>query len=488
MSGNRMSEWKGAIKAILVIAMLCVGIGIAFAAWNDVKSTSDALTAAEWNAQVDDQQNRTNAATLVIAASDSRIASTADYVCDGTADQTEINNAITALSSTGGEIKLLEGNYSITGTINLKDSITLTGCGWNTIITPSSAISGNKMFNIQGIEDVIIQDICMDGDSRASLNAVVICPSGATPSKHIRIKNCEMRNLGYMGVYLESTTVEQSDIRVENNWMHNVLGCGLRLTKAKNVLFENNVLEDFPPQGTQVAVCICCSKDVTIKNNIINNCSSGGTLRGAIWMGNYYGDGENIIIDGNIINNSGTYGIGFIGNGGNGYDLTNVIITNNIIVGGANTQDGIGFSNEISTHNGVISNVFIDNNIVTGCSDWGLDFNNPAGTITDVFIRDNVFSGTAGNLRVGAGVTNEIITDNEGYNPVGVSSIAVSASIFTHIAGATAESVYVSGGTVTDIKKGGNDFGLTSGTFELEPYESILVNYTGTPTMYKSVH
>ena len=84
--------------------------------------------------------------------------------------------------------------------------------------------------------------------------------------------------------------------------------------------------------------------------------------------------------------------------------------------------------------------------------------------------------------------TNTVIKNNKGYNPVGISSITVGASPFTYTAGASPETVYVSGGTVSSITKGGNNFGLTSGSFQLEPYESIVVTYTAAPTMYKDVH
>ena len=41
----------------------------------------------------------------------------AQYVCDGTADQTEINNALTALGSNGGMVVLSPGEYNTSGTI-----------------------------------------------------------------------------------------------------------------------------------------------------------------------------------------------------------------------------------------------------------------------------------------------------------------------------------------------------------------------------------
>ena len=58
-------------------------------------------------------------ATKIIAANDSLDKSFADYVCDGTADQVEIQAAIDALDAgnVGGRIILLEGTYNIAASI-----------------------------------------------------------------------------------------------------------------------------------------------------------------------------------------------------------------------------------------------------------------------------------------------------------------------------------------------------------------------------------
>ncbi|MGC9445321.1 MAG: NosD domain-containing protein, partial [Candidatus Methanospirareceae archaeon] len=78
--------------------------------------------------------------------------------------------------------------------------------------------------------------------------------------------------------------------------------------------------------------------------------------------------------------------------------------------------------------------------------------------------NDNVILGNDVRSNLTAGIhdagTGTIIRNNAGYNPVGIASISVGASPFTHTAGASPETVYVSGGTVTSITKGGNNFGL----------------------------
>jgi hypothetical protein len=70
-----------------------------------VKTELDALAAA-----VD---TITRSATIVVAASDSseKSKAQADYVCDGTNDEVEIQAAITALPVVGGKVYLCEGNY-----------------------------------------------------------------------------------------------------------------------------------------------------------------------------------------------------------------------------------------------------------------------------------------------------------------------------------------------------------------------------------------
>ena len=71
-----------------------------------------------------------------------------DYLCDGTADQTEINAAITALPATGGEVVILDGTYNITAKINVaKNNVSIRGNGNATIL--------KRMFNSSVAEGVI---------------------------------------------------------------------------------------------------------------------------------------------------------------------------------------------------------------------------------------------------------------------------------------------------------------------------------------------
>jgi parallel beta-helix repeat protein len=76
------------------------------------------------------------AKTVTVAASDSALATTADYVATGTSDQTVINQAIATLGKRGGgTIVLMEGTFNISNNVLIQyDNITLTGVGWSTVL------------------------------------------------------------------------------------------------------------------------------------------------------------------------------------------------------------------------------------------------------------------------------------------------------------------------------------------------------------------
>lgn len=125
------------------------------------------------------------ASVIYIAASDSTASSKAraNYVCDGTEDETEINTAISSLGSIGGMIKLLEGNFYIqTATIEQPESVFIRGVGPDATIiqphashtlTPGDALitltSTNTNYQPGGISELTLQ-----GDGTTTLGTATI--------------------------------------------------------------------------------------------------------------------------------------------------------------------------------------------------------------------------------------------------------------------------------------------------------------------------
>ena len=130
-----------------------------------------------------------------------------DYLCDGTADQVEINAAIQALPSGGGEIVILDGTYNITATIAMnKDNVKLSGNGNATVL--------KRMWDSSTKEGVItitatnggccVENIFVDGNKSAysSSNNNGIYLSGSNNNNTITGNTC---NNNDSGIYLFSS-------------------------------------------------------------------------------------------------------------------------------------------------------------------------------------------------------------------------------------------------------------------------------------------
>lgn len=97
-------------------------------------------------------KTRGNPTTLIVASSTASAAdkAMADYVCDGTADDVEINAAISSLAGLGGEVKLSRGTFNLAATVSIAgDSgadtpmVSLNGRGPDsTTLNPASGIHG----------------------------------------------------------------------------------------------------------------------------------------------------------------------------------------------------------------------------------------------------------------------------------------------------------------------------------------------------------
>lgn len=133
------------------------------------------LTRAEYEvntAHLDSQGNTlevSRGASLVVAANDSTDKSKAgaDYVCDGTSDQVEIQAAIDALpSGVRGTVVLLEGNYEISDSITVAYGLTLQGLGRYSTVINLAAGSDVDMINnpASHIQYVTIKDLQLYGN------------------------------------------------------------------------------------------------------------------------------------------------------------------------------------------------------------------------------------------------------------------------------------------------------------------------------------
>jgi hypothetical protein len=123
----------------------------------------------------------------------------------------------------------------------------------------------------------------------------------------------------------------------------------------------------------------------------------------------------------------------------------------------------------------------------TALQEYGVYLPGGAGDyiqITNADVRSNTVAGIS-NSTTG---THTVIRDNLGYNPVGQASITVGASPYTYTAGPSPETIYIRGGTVSDIKVGSTTVAVASpAQLSLGPNQAITVTYSVLPTMVKDV-
>jgi parallel beta-helix repeat protein len=268
----------------------------------------------------------TTGPTLIVASSDSKDTSRADYVCDGTDDDVTIEQAIAALPLGGGTVLLLEGTYNIGGTSSegidiTKSNVSLIGSGRSTIlkvVASSGSVSAITVGDggTTAVEGVVITYLQIDGnEASASSNT---------------------------GIHF-SRKVSKSQIR--NNWIHDCYFAGIHLNcgadgpdnNINNLILYNDVRDN---DGFGIAL-------YNGESNIVSGNYCGSNVWDGIkltWTGS-----RNNVISNNILQSNADRGIDIV-NGGNNVVLGNITLSNG--------EDGILIS---SSNNTITGNIVWNN-------------------------------------------------------------------------------------------------------------------------------
>lgn len=149
--------------------------------------------------------------TVVVASQDSsaEAKAAANYVCDGTDDHVEINEAVASLPSTGGKVMLLEGVYSCPGEI-LVDSESVwiegQGAGYATIIgVPDIEISRRaaiiagvtRKVRHFGIRNLWINVSGWTGQTKAGTGHGVVITGDASVVENVTVQFCSGNSFHY---------------------------------------------------------------------------------------------------------------------------------------------------------------------------------------------------------------------------------------------------------------------------------------------------
>lgn len=283
--------------------------------------------------------NIVRSTSYVVAANDApqHVRAQADYVCDGTADDVEIQAAITALPTNGGTVHLSQGTFNIATNLLVKSYTILEGEGDTTVIVQNVAAnydpinSGNYPASGNG-DYTVLRNFKLDGKRATVTGSGTIVWYGGT-----------------------------------------------------HPIFENLHLVDM--YGTGILLRTCTR--ALIKNNHIDNAKADGI---AIY------DGSNLcIISGNIVENcDGSYGIQVLGIEVAGQaETASCIIANNISRANVN---GIGIVAG-AVRNLICAN-YCANNSASGILTYGLSVGGVERQVTDALIIGNYSSYNVDGIRI----------------------------------------------------------------------------------------
>jgi len=304
--------------------------------------------------------------------------------------QTKDLSSALSSASPGDTIELESGIY------NLVPYRLKSGTKDNPIIL-KAAEGSNVVF--EGINSLCIFDF--SGVSYASIEGPfelkdALCGVKAMDVSNIKISGLKIHNTQQHGIVIsgENNLVTNNEIydcvlenklvgkSLDGGWSQCVSSWGKNYNSgfSQNIIFENNYIHDAYGEGLDFLKCDNCS---AIKNNITNGFS----------MNIYLDASKNILIEGNILRvTSDAYdtkwgsacGIGMSSESGNEYNIENIIIKNNIIIG---TRMGIYFF-QIGEGSGY-SNVKILFNTMWYVSVAPLWFREPKNSPTDCELINN---------------------------------------------------------------------------------------------------
>jgi hypothetical protein len=277
------------------------------------------------------QYNRTPKSTDIVVAS-STYSGVADYYCDGTDDDVEINNAIIAASQKGGAIvKLTEGTFNTTATIDQSYS--------NVWVVMSNGTIVDRNFDgytwkIEGTSGTYITNCKIEGGVLQQTDGNNDYPIYCRYVENTIITNVEIvENLG-SGIYLSDVAgCIVSECKIHGP-VSGIVPRGIYCTDSDNNIIKANIIENYTANTVIGIAIVNSSSGNTIYNNIVNNLESSASDGSGISYGIYTeGDYDSII--GNKISNCheiyfGNHGVGIYVGPGN----VNRILNNSCLYNG----------------------------------------------------------------------------------------------------------------------------------------------------------
>ncbi len=411
-----------------------------------------------------------------------------DYLCDGTADDVQIQQALTAVGTAGGGIVLIKkGTYDITAILTIPSNITLQGEGWVTILKASVSLYSilRNSDTTNGNNNIIIRDLMLDGNylagtASASPNGydgIIYFRTNAHACTGCKVINCKVikSNTGG-GISFSDILFNQDQVTdtssawngcgIYNCWVEDVgVGSGgavgntkgIRTVGASNIEIANNYVKDVQDQAIHTAN----GKYINIHHNLLTNADITTSYGGGIWLS--YETSDSNISD-NIIGTSNAF-YGFAIYSQFGYAINNVI-ANNII------YKSYGGIYVVGSKTQVEGNIIYGSKNATGCITVGFQSTvTTSGQYIDII--DNVIY-NPDYIAIYNNASNVNITGNQIYS-AGGSDVTNSPAILSTCTTRAISNLNISNNTIIDTE---SRFAIWfyKGVSNLDHTNSIIAN------------
>ena len=313
--------------------------------------------------RIDTDKQSLRESTVIVAASNSLDTEFANYICSGADDQVEIESAIADLPAGGGKVLLMEGTYSLSGSIDITGSNRgcLKGVG-----------KATRLELANGADDYVIT-VATSGSSIVGIEISSIYIYG----------NKDHISGSYPAIFFEGAVGETiSHVIIRDCWIEDADDDGIELYRVCNSVIENCYIHE--PAGNGIGT-------EYLQNSVIIDCTVKYAGVYGLYLLNY--SNENIIVN-NRIWLCEDAGINITLSGNN-------TIANNFIV---NTSAGDGIDLVLSDEN------IISTNYIWSSSAYGLSIDSSSDT---TFVIGNFFKGNTSGDVLNEGTGTETTTTNK---------------------------------------------------------------------------
>lgn len=275
-----------------------------------------------------------------------------NFVCDGTADNVEIQAAINYLSTLGGELYLKRGTYSIAVTLTGINNLKLIGEGWEA--TTLSAVGGVNILDLSNRSDCLIEDIGFEGNATTKASNQALYLHAVTD---IKVRRCHFKNWQYSCIIRRGST----NVTIEDNFFEYPGAWSIfvqHTVTCRNVKIFNNFHDG--TNGTSDGLCLIRGSRHEVAHNIVYN----PQYRGIVVQNDVEGDTYNIDIHDNYVYNIQDDGILISGEGDELTDVYDIDVHDNIVESDGNGDDNGIYSHGDSTTPDNVNRCKFSNNII----------------------------------------------------------------------------------------------------------------------------